>query len=211
MRWCAMKRQATALALFCAALTPSALWAETVGTVTRAQMDAYQATGFIGAGLFGGEDVVRDARIFTREFGSVQIRLIDNTDLLISPNSSIVIDDYVFAGGQSSRFAMSLTKGALRVISGRMPKPAQSVGTTIANIGVRGTTYWLDVQVPGILRIWVDDGAVVARPVDTTEDFVFEAPVDAECTTVTCYRTEAPPKPEKFPVDLRARGQGRGS
>ena len=96
---------------------------------------------------------------------------------------------------------MSLVAGALRVISGRMTKPSYRVSTTVAQIGVRGTLYWLDVDEPGVLKIWVDEGAVEARPVRSDEVFVFEAPVYAECTETTCALSDPPPKPVKFPDD----------
>ena len=95
----------------------------------------------------------------------------------------------------------SLVSGALRVISGRMAKPSYRVSTAVASIGVRGTTYWLDVDEPGLTKIWVDEGAVEARPVRSGELFVFTAPVYAECNIDTCYETSPPPKPVKFPHD----------
>lgn len=202
-----MKQWFLALCVCLAAATQAKT--DVVGTVTRAQMDAYQATGFVGAGLIGGEDVIRNARVFTREFGSIQIRFIDDTDLLISPNSSITIDEYVFSDSSKSRLAFSLTKGALRMISGRMNKPAQTVSTTVALIGIRGTRFWLNVDEPGILKIWTDEGTVVARPVQSDQEFVFQAPVYAECTPTTCAITDAPPTPEKFPDDLRSKAPGR--
>lgn len=194
------------LMAFTALAAASAQAAPEVGRVTKAQMDAYQAEGVLGYVIGPQAPIFQNARVFTKDFGSVQIKLKDDTDLLISPNSSLVIDSYIFDGTPSgSDFAMRLTKGALRVISGRMAKPAQSVGTAVAQIGVRGTTYWLDVDVPGVLRIWVDEGAIVARPLQSDQEFVFEAPAYAECTVTTCALTDPPPKPLKFPFDPRGR------
>ncbi|MEM8753428.1 MAG: FecR domain-containing protein [Pseudomonadota bacterium] len=191
-----------ALSLFASA----AAEAKTIGYVLRSQPDSFQAEGAVGYVLRSDDDVYRDARIYTKSYGSVRIEFDDGTDLLISPNSSIVLDSYVYAGdGAPGSMALSLAKGALRVISGRMAKESYRVDTTIASIGVRGTRYWLDVDEPGILKIWTDEGTVVARPVATDEVFVFEAPVYAECTTTTCEITPAPPPPVKFPTDPRSR------
>jgi hypothetical protein len=175
---------------------------ERVGKVTRAQPDAFQKVETVGHALNHASAVYRDALVYTRRFGSAQIRLNDGTDLLISPRSSILIDEFVFAGDDAAGdFGMTLVSGALRVLSGRMAKPSYTVNTVVAQIGVRGTRFWLDVDEPGILKIWVDEGAVEARPVQTTEIFLFTAPVYAECTPTTCYEAPAPPPPEKFPSD----------
>lgn len=178
---------------------------ERAGKVVRAQADAFQAITSIGSVLDNDDAVFRGARVYTKAYGTVQILLDDRTDVMISPNSSIVIDDYVYAGGTGDRFAMTLTRGALRVISGRMAKGGYSVSTSVASIGVRGTRYWLDVDEPNLLKIWVDEGAVVARPVNSDQEFEFTAPVYAECTPTTCAPSPAPPPPEKFPTDPRQR------
>lgn len=187
-------------------LAPSpAAAAAKVGMVEKSQPDSFQAEGRVGHILNAFDPIYRNARIYTKAYGTVQIRLDDGSDVMITPNSSIVIDDYVYADGGGGAMGLSLVKGALRVISGRIPSAGYQVRTDVATIGVRGTRYWLDVDEPGILKIWIDEGAVVARPVNSGEDFVFTAPAYAECTPVTCAETPAPPQPVKFPTDPRQR------
>lgn len=195
-----MRLRTLALAIAICLVAPLAS-AQSVGIVTRVQSKSFQKTGDVGHALRDSSSVYRDALIYTKRFGSVQIRLEDDSDLLISPNSSIVIDDFVYDGGDQGAFGMSLVSGALRVVSGRLSKPSYRVSTIVAQVGVRGTRYWLDVDEPGILKIWVDEGAVEARPAQSDEVFVFEAPVYAECTVTTCALSDAPPKPVKFPDD----------
>ena len=176
--------------------------AATVGQTVRVQAKSFQQTDGPGFVLTESSAIYAGGLVYTKRFGSAQILLDDGTDLLISPNSSIRIDEFVYAGdGAGGTFSMSLVAGALRVISGRMAKPSYRVSTAVAQIGVRGTRYWLDVDEPGILKIWVDEGAVEARPVRSDEVFVFEAPVYAECTETTCALSDPPPKPVKFPDD----------
>ena len=151
-----------------------------------------------------GESVFRKARVYTRFYGSAKIRLRDQSELMITPNSSIIIDDFVFSGG-GDNLALRLTKGAVRMISGRIAKDRVLANTSIAAIGIRGTQFWLDVDTPDLLRIWVQDGSIVARPVGTDQEFVFDAPLYAECTTTTCYVAEPPELPEAFPRDPRQR------
>ena len=195
-----MRRLAFALAAL--SLTPAPVDAdEVVGLVTRAQPAAFQKLDASGFAIDAASRVYRDALIYTKRFGSAQILLEDGSDLLISPNSSILIDEFVYSGDGEGSFGMKLVSGALRVVSGRLAKPSYRVSTVVAQVGVRGTRYWLDVDEPGVLKIWVDEGAIEARPAQTNEVFVFEAPVYAECTVTTCALTDAPPKPVKFPDD----------
>lgn len=175
------------------------------GNVITAQQDAFQARSAIGNRVDVGATVFKNARLYTKAFGGMEVRFLDNTNLLLSPNSSITIDDYVFDGGGPPKFSMRLLQGAMRMISGRMPKETYAIDGQVAAIGVRGTRLWLDVQEPGILKIWTDEGTVVARPINGDREFVFEAPIYAECTDTTCVITPAPPQPEKFPTDPRAR------
>lgn len=179
--------------------------AEQIGVVDEAQADAFQARGLAGHPISFGESIFRDARIYTKSYGSAKILLKDGSDLMITPNSSIVLDEYVFSDGGAQSLAVSLTKGALRMVSGRIEKDAVVAKTTIAAIGIRGTQFWLDVDTPDLLRIWIQDGTVIARPVDTDQEFTFPAPAYAECTTTTCKVTDPPELPEAFPRDPRVK------
>ncbi len=183
----------------------SAALAEQIGVVDEAQADAFQARSSAGHPISFGESIYRNARIYTKSYGSAKILLKDGSDLMITPNSSIVLDDFVFSDGGAQSMAVSLTKGALRMVSGRIQKEAFVATTLVANIGIRGTQFWLDVDTPDLLRIWIQDGTVIARPVDTDEEFVFPAPAYAECTTTTCRVAEPPELPEPFPRDPRAK------
>lgn len=186
-------------------LLAGAALAEPIGVVDEAQADAFQARSSTGHPISSGEAIFRNARIYTKNYGTAQILLRDGSDLMITPNSSILLDDYVFAGGDAQSLIVSLSKGALRMISGRIQKEAVLASTSVAEIGIRGTTFWLDVDTPDLLRIWIQDGTVIARPVGTEEEFVFPAPAYAECTTTACLVTEPPELPEPFPIDPRER------
>lgn len=186
-------------------LVASTALAEQIGVVDEAQADAFQARSSIGHPISFGESIYRNARIYTKSYGSAKVLLNDGSDLMITPNSSIVLDEYVFAESGPQSMAISLTKGALRMVSGRINKEAVVATTLVANIGIRGTQFWLDVDTPDLLRIWIQDGSVIARPVGTDEEFVFPAPAYAECTTTTCYEAEPPELPEPFPRDPRVK------
>lgn len=195
-------RAALAAALLLAA--PGLAAAERAGEAIRVQAESFQKEGFAGYPMRRGAEVVRNATLYTKTYGTMEVALDDGTELLVGPSSSIVIDSYVY-DPEGGAVGMSLAKGALRVISGRLKKDESEFRTAVANIGVRGTQFWLDVDTPGLTRLWVDEGSVIARPVDSDEVFIFNEPVYAECTRTACRETWPPPRPIVYPVDPTAR------
>lgn len=177
---------------------------ERAGRVKKMQPDAFQAITSIGQALSGGDEIIRNATVYTRQYGTIEILLDDDTDLMLGPNARVTIDDYVFAGTSGS-LAVTLAKGAIRVISGRMPKENVRLNSTIAFVGIRGTQLWLDRDTPDLLKIWTDEGVVTAQPLQSDEVFTFVAPIYAECTVLTCEIVPAPPPPVKYPLDPRVR------
>jgi hypothetical protein len=91
---------------------------------------------FATAPVFLGDSVV------TNRDGEAQIRLLDDTRLVVGPNSSIVIDQFVFSGkGQAGAVSIDAVRGAFRFITGVSQKDAYSIKTPMATIGVRGTRF----------------------------------------------------------------------
>lgn len=198
-----------AAAALIAAMGAPALAQDRAGEVTKTQQDAYQATSSIGYQVAVYDDVFTNARVYTKQYGTMEVRFDDGTDLLVAPNASIVIDEYVYAGqGRAGSLALSLARGAVRVVSGRMEKASYNVKTPVASIGVRGTTYWLNADNPELLEIWVDDGVVVASPNGSDQQFEFAAPVYATCSVTSCAIGDAPPKPATYPLDPTGNGRG---
>lgn len=206
------KRTLTALAsaAMIATILPGAASAQDrAGRTTEVQQDAFQATGTVGTSLAVGDEVYRQARVYTKQYGTMEIRLEDGTDLTVAPNASLVIDEYVFSGtAGANTLALSLAKGAVRMVSGRMPKDAYSVKTEVATIGIRGTEFWLNADDPSLLQIWVLDGTVVARPAQSTTEFAFDAPAYATCSATSCSAGDAPPVPATFPNNPGGRQTG---
>ncbi|MFC5067319.1 FecR family protein [Flaviflagellibacter deserti] len=101
-------------------------------------------------------------RIATGGIGLAQILFRDNTRLVVAPNSSIVIDRFVYAGNSASAgdVSMKLAKGVFRFMSGTAPSSTYSIQTPTATIGVRGTQF--DVAVGGrqATAVLVFNGAV---------------------------------------------------
>ena len=87
-----------------------------------------------------GTRVVENEKIETSASGSTQIIFIDKTTLNIGPNSRIVIDRFVFNPATAQgEMAVSLGKGALRVVGGQVTHTGGATITTpVAIVGLRG-------------------------------------------------------------------------
>jgi hypothetical protein len=93
-------------------------------------------------------------RIDTGPVGEAQIRFRDNTKLVVGPNSSMVIDAFVFNDNDTAReISINVVKGAFRFITGNSKKDAYNITTPTATIGVRGTEFDVSVEGAGITRV----------------------------------------------------------
>ncbi len=116
-----------------------------------------QAAHITGA---GGEKVLAPEapvysgdRINTDAVGSAQIRFRDDTKLVVGPNSSLVIDAFVFNGNAGRDISLNAVKGAFRFITGKSPKDAYRITTPTATIGVRGTKFDISIEREGTTRV----------------------------------------------------------
>lgn len=92
--------------------------------------------------LKAGMPVSIGERIKTDSNGQVQLIFTDDTKLVIGPNSSLVIETYLFRSkGIVNKFVIKAFGGSFRFISGKSPKKAYSIKTPAATIGVRGTSF----------------------------------------------------------------------
>lgn len=170
---------------------------ERAGITLKVQPDSFQAIGSVGTALGVRDEIYRDARVYTKQYGSMDIQLEDGTSLVISPNSSLVIDEYVYAGaGSPGSLAISLSRGAMRMVSGKMAKPSYSIKTPIATIGVRGTSFTLDVNEQKT-DVWVDEGVVETSVAGQLYELV--APAFASCGAGGCEVGPPPPVPATYP------------
>jgi hypothetical protein len=79
--------------------------------------------------------------------GIGQFEFVDGTKLAMGPNASIVIDKFVYKGGQTlQRLGIETAKGAFRFISGRSGSSAYSIVTPAGTLGVRGTAVDFTVR-----------------------------------------------------------------
>jgi hypothetical protein len=86
------------------------------------------------------DDIVLNERIIAGPDGAAQVMFLDQTTLTVGPNSDVVIDSYLYNPEQGSgQMALSLARGAMRFIGGRITKtePA-TVDLAGAVVAVRG-------------------------------------------------------------------------
>jgi hypothetical protein len=92
-------------------------------------------------GLAAGSPVYEDDKIVTGG-GNVQIIFVDDTKLVVGPNSTLVIDRFLMRGGNKARkFSVDALRGTFRFISGHSAKNAYDLQTANATIGIRGTAF----------------------------------------------------------------------
>lgn len=88
-----------------------------------------------------GTGVVQDERIASSASGRGQIMFVDQTTLSLAPNTTIVLDEFVFNPNGTGQMGLQLTEGALRFIGGSLSREqAATVATPTATIGIRGSS-----------------------------------------------------------------------
>ncbi|MGF1552059.1 MAG: FecR domain-containing protein [Paracoccaceae bacterium] len=95
-----------------------------------------------------GDDVVGLERIETTPLGAGQLLFLDGTSLSVAPDSDIVLDAYVYdPDRRAGDVALSITRGALRFIGGRITETGEAiVRTPTATIGIRGSGVIIEVD-----------------------------------------------------------------
>ena len=76
--------------------------ADRAGVAERVQNDAFQSTRDLGLPVKMHDEVFQNAEVYTKQYGTMDVMLDDGTSLTVAPNSSITIDEYVYAGQQSA-------------------------------------------------------------------------------------------------------------
>ena len=125
-----------------------------------------------------GSDVLQNERIETSDDGSGQLLFLDQTSLSIAPRSDLVLDKYVYdPDRQSGEIALTLTKGVLRLIGGRITKRRDGIiRTPTATIGVRGGLALVIVDPDGRTRVCHVAGEYTKVNADAGGEIVLSRP-----------------------------------
>ena len=88
-----------------------------------------------------GTGVVQDETVASSASGRGQILFADQTTLSLAPNTTIILDQFVFNPNGSGQMGLQMTQGALRFIGGTLSRGQEATVTTpTATIGIRGSS-----------------------------------------------------------------------
>jgi len=133
-----------------------AIAAERVGQVVRTSV---QVSGQAGV-LTKGDAIHRNERIRSNASGTGAFIFEDGTKLAVGPNSSIVIDEFVYRGGAKiEKLVIGASRGTLRWISGKSDSSAYQIVTPSGALGVRGTAFDVYVGPDGVTAVTLLNGA----------------------------------------------------
>jgi hypothetical protein len=131
---------ATALAAAAPAMVQQGM-AQQIGTATAVNPSTEGTPpGGSTTTLTIGARVLHKERIHTSPTGSVQLLFLDKSTLSIAPNTTLVIDEFVYdPASKSGHMLTKLTQGTLQYIGGELShQGAVTVETPAAVIGIRG-------------------------------------------------------------------------
>ncbi|BBK32897.1 FecR family protein [Stella humosa] len=113
-----------------------------------------------------GDRVFQNERIETGQDGRTQIMFLDETTITVGPNSSVVLDTFVYDPDRSRHsVVIEATHGVLRFVSGRGDSRAFQIRTPVATVGVRGTVLDILVARDGATTVMVVEGAADLRAI----------------------------------------------
>ena len=140
--------------------------------------------------------------------GNIGIKFIDDTNVAVSPHSSLVIDEFIYDPDPSkSKMALQFASGTARFITGKLNtinKENIAISTPSANVSIRGTDFTVTVNELGeslIILLPKDDGTPSGEIVVATAigEVILNQPYQA--TTVSMFETE-PTKPVILDITL---------
>jgi len=141
--------------------------------------------------------VLRDEIVRTGLDSAARLVMADSTNLSLGPSATIKLDRTVFNDEHTYRdIAIRLTTGAFRFVTGHSEKTAYKITTSLASIGVRGTTLDILSQrgkttvvlQDGMSRVCTTGGQCIdlTQPGDT-------AVITSAGSKVTIQKTNKPP------------------
>ena len=136
-----------------------------IGTVQKVTPEAFGTPpGGARAVLGANVEVVANETIETSASGSLHLRFIDDSDLWLDQNSSVVLDELVFdRAANAGEYVVELGTGLFRFVTGLMPHQSYEIRTPTALIGVRGTDFAVAVSASGTTRVTAYDGVLTVR------------------------------------------------
>ena len=175
------------------------------GTAAGVDPEATAQTGSSVRTLTVGSDISVGDRVITGATGQVQILFSDDTRMVVGPDSSLLIQDYLLRGDNTvSKFAVKALGGTFRFITGKSPKEAYTINTPAGTIGVRGSAADIAIdRESGVVSVVRLEGKIILCPYDLSTP---DHPVKLKCVVLTqvCSTGEIPPASDAHIIEIEA-------
>jgi hypothetical protein len=151
---------------FASIVAPAIAAQNNIGATETVKNHVSRELAGAAARLNVGDPVFRNEIVSTAQESTAKLVFLDSTNLAVGPISRVVLDRFVYVGGESAQtVAIKLSKGLFRFTTGALDKNAYSVTTPTAAIGVRGTV--LDISAAArTTRVTLREGRAIVCPVD---------------------------------------------
>jgi hypothetical protein len=179
------------------ATSPAHAQAARVGEASIVKNEVVRVAGSAKSQINVGDGVLRDETVHTGLDSATRLVMIDSTNISLGPNATVKLDRTVFNDEHTYReFAIRLTTGAFRFVTGHSEKAAYKITTSLATIGVRGTILDILSQKSGTTVVLQEGASSVCttggqcteltQPGDTVV-------IKSTAGRVTIQRTNTPP------------------
>ena len=157
------------------AATYGAAMTTPVGDVEAVQEDAYGTPPEAARETkHRGDGVAYQELLETLKKSGMLVKFNDGSKLTLGANSKVLVDNFVYEPGNAgSKALISLPTGALRYVTGAMPKGQTTIDTPTATMVLRGTNVKVAAGISMTLLV-VDEGSVSVHNKQTGEDSVVE-------------------------------------
>ena len=157
------------------AATYGAALTKTVGDVEAVQQNAYGTPPDASrAQKRKGDDIAYQELLETLQKSGMLVKFEDGSKLTLGANSKVLVDNFVYEPGNAdSKALISLPTGALRYVTGKMPKGQTTIDTPTATMVLRGTNVKVLSDGTNTLLV-VDEGSVSVHNKLTGQDSLVE-------------------------------------
>lgn len=148
-----------------AIIAATAAWqsqAQEVGAVTLIDVFGYETPpGGFRSPIFVQDPIVSNTVLETVEEGRMDVRFLDESQLIVGPGSKVTVDRFVYDPGRGAGEAVvNVGVGVMRFVSGAIAAKDYQIKTPVATMGIRGTDFVVGVGAGGSTAVAVLDGAV---------------------------------------------------
>ena len=117
-----------------------------IGVAASITPSAEGGTGTAFQTLAPGSELRANETVRTGDAGKADLVFVDRTNLTVGPTSEVVLDKFVYDPvGSSGKVVLQATRGAFRFVTGTQDHSVYQLNTPYGTLGVRGTTFSLEV------------------------------------------------------------------